>query len=116
MLQVSQIRDVVCIRVPRQERGWFIQQLRRLQGSERLELATATGIGLLFERTECDFSISVGDACISFRLPWKEIEYLIDAMEEHVNASGVYELDHPFEPLGAIIKPRTIADVVIETQ
>jgi hypothetical protein len=118
MLHVDKtLSEVVCVKIPRLERQCVVKQLTKLRKIQTVELPSDSGDRIIFVKTnsEADFEVRVTKDAVEFRLPLKEIEFLLDSIEEHIIEDGEYELDHPFEPLGASIYPSSLKDVVIET-
>jgi hypothetical protein len=118
MLHVDKtLGEVVRVQIPRHDREWVVGQLAMLGEVQAVELPSDSKVRVVFVRTDSkgEFLVRVTEEAVEFRLPLNEIEFLMGSLKEHIAEEGEYELDHPFEPLGASMCPSSLKDVVIET-
>lgn len=112
------LEDVVCLQIERQFAREFATNLRKASSSSLMPFLTSTSGGRIeWSLTVDQFEIDVSKSAklIRVAIPPAMLVELAEAIDEHADENGPYELDHSFETFGAKIQPAEIRDVVFET-
>lgn len=87
-----------------------------LEQERKIATAPTTSGAVTFLLNDNLFEVDCTDLTnIVLTLPPSGLRCLIEAIEEHISGGDEFPLDHPFEPEGAKILPKSIRDVVLET-
>jgi hypothetical protein len=108
--------DVIGIQFVKADMNEFVQRLKELRTPGQQMAINSERGKIVFMLSPSEFIVNIEDLdAIVVTLTAAALADVVDAIDEWIEVSHDFNLDHSFEAAGAKVIPALISDVVLET-